>query len=140
MSSCTTSSRSRIRFYILRGDGQAAALPIRTRAAAMVQLHRSLSIGTVTAQHAINHAADKGNAIAGASTVAIARAITVAIAIAGTAVVDRPTNVATAISTAAVSGHMSAATAVSGDLPAAVDSRHMSAATMASAATMTMGS
>ncbi len=93
----------------------------------MVQVRRSPSVGTVTTQDAINHTADQGNAIARASTVAIARAI----AVTGAAVVDRPIDVAAAVSTAAGSGNTTAAG--SGNMAATGVASHC-------VSTMTMGS
>ena len=109
---------------VMRGAGA----PPSEAAAAPAYLGQLLSIRSVTAQNAIHHSADKGNAVAGASTVAVARAI--AITIAGAAVVDWPADVAAAVAgSMTVSGDMTAA--VAGNMSAtAARSCHMSAASM----------
>ena len=100
-------------------------------AAAVFLISIDALVGTVPAQHAVNHAADQRNA--GAAAVGIARAI----GIAGATVIDRSTaiiTVVTAIVAATVSGDMASAAivaaAVSGNMPsAAMGSRHMPAMT-----------
>ena len=70
-------------------------------AAAVFLISIDALVGTVPAQHAVNHAADQRNA--GAAAVGIARAIAVRIAVARATVIDRSAAViATAIAAATV--------------------------------------
>src|SRR5580693_7361575 len=64
----------------------------------MFQVRRMSSVAAITAEDAIDHGADKGNAIAGASIIAVARVI------AGAAVVDRAAAVITAAAIVSAAG------------------------------------
>jgi hypothetical protein len=121
MSSCTTSRRSRIESLGPR--------PVTVQ----LRMFRLPSVPTVTAQDAIYQSAGQGNAITGASAVAVAiRAVT------GAAVVERSTavTVAAAVTStvaAAVSDTTTATNVAGRDVTGTCTTRHcMSAATMTS--------
>jgi len=83
---------------------------------------RASSVGTVTTQDAVYHTADKRSAIARASIVAIAGAVTVAVTIARATVIDRTI----------VDWSMAVAAPVSGNTAATSEASRMSAMSGAS--------
>jgi hypothetical protein len=87
----------------------------------MFQIRRMSSVAAVAAEDAIDHGADNGNAIAGASTIAVA--------ITGAAVVDRAA--AAVVSTAAGSDDNTTATGVATRISATGGASHCASAAAA---------